>query len=110
MFSWLCFKVNFVQLAEVLQSWRFQFDSPISSILLFPLSCQKEPSGRRGLSKMIFFTSQNTTYPSYIKKADEILIPRQAQNTKRNNMWKKNIPTLVRVSEILRMWSPDFSF
>uniref|UniRef100_A0A8C4E6Q6 Kaptin (actin binding protein) n=1 Tax=Dicentrarchus labrax TaxID=13489 RepID=A0A8C4E6Q6_DICLA len=24
---------------EVLQSWRFQFDSPISTVLLFPLSC-----------------------------------------------------------------------
>ncbi|KAK5918605.1 hypothetical protein CgunFtcFv8_003354 [Champsocephalus gunnari] len=31
---------------EVLQSWRFQFDSPISSVLLFPLSC---PSGEEGV-------------------------------------------------------------
>ncbi|XP_071316815.1 KICSTOR complex protein kaptin [Trachinotus anak] len=30
---------------EVLQSWRVQFDSPISTVLLFPLSCQTEPSG-----------------------------------------------------------------
>lgn len=29
---------------EVLQSWRVQFDSPISTVLLFPLSCQTEPS------------------------------------------------------------------
>lgn len=28
---------------EILQSWRFQFDSPISTVLLFPLSCQAEP-------------------------------------------------------------------
>uniref|UniRef100_A0AAQ4PLA8 Kaptin (actin binding protein) n=1 Tax=Gasterosteus aculeatus aculeatus TaxID=481459 RepID=A0AAQ4PLA8_GASAC len=28
---------------EVLQSWNFQFDSPISSLLLFHLSCQAEP-------------------------------------------------------------------
>ncbi|GAA6218517.1 kaptin [Lates japonicus] len=28
---------------EVLQSWRVQFDSPISTVLLFPLSCQTEP-------------------------------------------------------------------
>lgn len=34
--------------SEVLKSWRFQFDSPISSILLFPLSCQTEPSGQKG--------------------------------------------------------------
>ncbi|XP_022601645.1 KICSTOR complex protein kaptin [Seriola dumerili] len=29
---------------EVLQSWRVQFDSPISTVLLFPLSCQTEPN------------------------------------------------------------------
>ncbi|KAG7516470.1 hypothetical protein JOB18_032331 [Solea senegalensis] len=29
---------------EVLQSWRVQFDSPISTVLLFPLSCHAEPS------------------------------------------------------------------
>ncbi|KAE8288084.1 KICSTOR complex protein kaptin [Larimichthys crocea] len=37
---------------EVLQSWRFQFDSPISTVLLFPLSCQPDadlPSGERSL-------------------------------------------------------------
>ncbi|XP_022060253.1 KICSTOR complex protein kaptin [Acanthochromis polyacanthus] len=27
---------------EILQSWRVQFDSPISTVLLFPLSCQTE--------------------------------------------------------------------
>ncbi|XP_061817859.1 KICSTOR complex protein kaptin isoform X2 [Nerophis lumbriciformis] len=30
--------------AEVLQSWRVQFDSPISIVLLFPLTCQTEPA------------------------------------------------------------------
>lgn len=37
---------------EVLQSWSFQFDSPISSVLLFPLRCQTEtnqPSGERSV-------------------------------------------------------------
>nr|XP_057943095.1 KICSTOR complex protein kaptin isoform X1 [Doryrhamphus excisus] len=29
---------------EVLQSWRVQFDSPISIVLLFPLTCQTEPN------------------------------------------------------------------
>ncbi|XP_029304866.1 KICSTOR complex protein kaptin [Cottoperca gobio] len=33
---------------EVLQSWMFQFDSPISSVLLFPLSYQTE-SGENGV-------------------------------------------------------------
>uniref|UniRef100_A0A8D3CZZ5 Kaptin n=1 Tax=Scophthalmus maximus TaxID=52904 RepID=A0A8D3CZZ5_SCOMX len=28
---------------EVLQSWRVQFDSPISAVLLFPLSCHTSP-------------------------------------------------------------------
>lgn len=28
---------------EILQSWQFQFDSPISAVLLFPLSCHTEP-------------------------------------------------------------------
>uniref|UniRef100_A0A673AAN4 Kaptin (actin binding protein) n=1 Tax=Sphaeramia orbicularis TaxID=375764 RepID=A0A673AAN4_9TELE len=28
---------------DVLQSWRVQFDSPISTVLLFPLSCRPEP-------------------------------------------------------------------
>ncbi|XP_026185192.1 KICSTOR complex protein kaptin [Mastacembelus armatus] len=31
---------------EVLQSWRVQFDSPISTVLLFPLSCQTEQLSR----------------------------------------------------------------
>ncbi|XP_036976549.1 KICSTOR complex protein kaptin isoform X2 [Acanthopagrus latus] len=34
--------------AEVLQSWRFQFDSPVSTVLLFPLSCQTDPDQPRG--------------------------------------------------------------
>lgn len=37
---------------EVLQSWRFQFDSPISSVLLFPLRVQTEfsqPSGDKSV-------------------------------------------------------------
>lgn len=34
---------------EVLASWRFQFDSPVSSVLLFPLSCQTGPSGDKGV-------------------------------------------------------------
>ncbi|XP_076017325.1 KICSTOR complex protein kaptin [Genypterus blacodes] len=29
---------------EVLQSWRVQFDSPIATVLLFPLSCQTPPN------------------------------------------------------------------
>lgn len=29
---------------EILQSWRVQFDSPISTVLLFPLSCKTEAS------------------------------------------------------------------
>ncbi|XP_040007191.1 KICSTOR complex protein kaptin [Xiphias gladius] len=33
---------------EVLQSWRVQFDSPISTVLLFPLSCQTEPNQTSG--------------------------------------------------------------
>lgn len=38
--------------SEVLQSWRFQFDSPISSVLLFPLRVQTEfsqPSGDKSV-------------------------------------------------------------
>lgn len=34
---------------EVLQSWRFQFDSPISSVLLFPLCCPAEPSEEKSV-------------------------------------------------------------
>ncbi|XP_012723612.2 KICSTOR complex protein kaptin isoform X1 [Fundulus heteroclitus] len=33
---------------EVLQSWRVQFDSPISTVLLFPLSCQTKSSEASG--------------------------------------------------------------
>ncbi|XP_008426555.1 KICSTOR complex protein kaptin [Poecilia reticulata] len=33
---------------EVLQKWRVQFDSPISTVLLFPLSCQAKSSDASG--------------------------------------------------------------
>ncbi|KAM3868730.1 KICSTOR complex protein kaptin [Diretmus argenteus] len=33
---------------EVLQSWRVQQDSPISTVLLFPLSCKTEPNQTSG--------------------------------------------------------------
>ncbi|PWA22977.1 hypothetical protein CCH79_00002268 [Gambusia affinis] len=33
---------------EVLQKWRVQFDSPISTVLLFPLSCQTKSSEASG--------------------------------------------------------------
>ncbi|XP_044226464.1 KICSTOR complex protein kaptin [Thunnus albacares] len=36
----------------VLQSWRVQFDSPISVVLLFPLSCQTEPNQPGGQKRM----------------------------------------------------------
>ncbi|XP_033507032.1 KICSTOR complex protein kaptin [Epinephelus lanceolatus] len=38
--------------SEVLQSWRFQFDSPISSVLLFPLRVQTESSQPSGDKSM----------------------------------------------------------
>lgn len=38
---------------EVLQSWRVQFDSPISTVLLFPLSCQTEPHQPSGETSML---------------------------------------------------------
>lgn len=38
-FSVLCLCVF---MSEVLQSWRVQFDSPISTVLLFPLSFHTE--------------------------------------------------------------------
>ncbi|XP_068187152.1 KICSTOR complex protein kaptin [Antennarius striatus] len=37
---------------EVLESWQFQFDSPISTVLLFPLSCRTasdQPGDKRGV-------------------------------------------------------------
>lgn len=40
----MCVLTHCVLLSEVLQSWRVQFDSPISIVLLFPLSCQTEPN------------------------------------------------------------------
>ncbi|XP_014841907.1 PREDICTED: kaptin [Poecilia mexicana] len=36
---------------EVLQKWRVQFDSPISTVLLFPLSCQTKSSEASGERK-----------------------------------------------------------
>uniref|UniRef100_A0A7N6BP84 Kaptin (actin binding protein) n=1 Tax=Anabas testudineus TaxID=64144 RepID=A0A7N6BP84_ANATE len=44
---------------EVLQSWRVQFDSPISTVLLFPLSCPsdpKEPSGEKSYNLLVTST------------------------------------------------------
>uniref|UniRef100_A0A7N6AAC0 Kaptin (actin binding protein) n=1 Tax=Anabas testudineus TaxID=64144 RepID=A0A7N6AAC0_ANATE len=43
----------------VLQSWRVQFDSPISTVLLFPLSCPsdpKEPSGEKSYNLLVTST------------------------------------------------------
>uniref|UniRef100_A0A667ZAN4 Kaptin (actin binding protein) n=1 Tax=Myripristis murdjan TaxID=586833 RepID=A0A667ZAN4_9TELE len=37
---------------EVLQSWRVQLDSPVSTVLLFPLSCQTEASQTTGEKSM----------------------------------------------------------
>lgn len=59
----LWFKVNSVELSELLKSWRFQFDSPISSILLFPLNCHTECDRLKGLSNL-----RNHKDSSYIKK------------------------------------------
>ncbi|TWW74309.1 KICSTOR complex protein kaptin [Takifugu rubripes] len=42
---------------EVLSSWRFQFDSPVSSVLLFPLSCQTGPNGDKEESYNLLVTS-----------------------------------------------------
>uniref|UniRef100_A0A671TPK9 Kaptin (actin binding protein) n=1 Tax=Sparus aurata TaxID=8175 RepID=A0A671TPK9_SPAAU len=39
--------------AEVLQSWRFQFDSPVSTVLLFPLICQTDPNQPSGEKSML---------------------------------------------------------
>eukprot|EP00066_Takifugu_rubripes_P020097 XP_011609363.1 PREDICTED: kaptin [Takifugu rubripes] len=43
--------------SEVLSSWRFQFDSPVSSVLLFPLSCQTGPNGDKEESYNLLVTS-----------------------------------------------------
>lgn len=44
--SWWVFTLLCYVLTEVLQSWRVQFDSPISTVLLFGLSCRAtETSG-----------------------------------------------------------------
>ncbi|XP_041656628.1 KICSTOR complex protein kaptin [Cheilinus undulatus] len=53
---------------EVLQSWRFQFDSPISSVLLFPLSCRMEPDQSEG-QKSVEIESYNLLVTSAIEMA-----------------------------------------
>ncbi|KAM6983700.1 KICSTOR complex protein kaptin [Tautogolabrus adspersus] len=53
---------------EVLQSWRFQFDSPISSVLLFPLSCQTEP-GQSSRESSVELKSYNLLVTSAIEMA-----------------------------------------
>lgn len=53
---------------EVLQSWRFQFDSPISSVLLFPLSCRMEPDQSEG-QKSVETESYNLLVTSAIEMA-----------------------------------------
>ncbi|XP_075958319.1 KICSTOR complex protein kaptin [Anarhichas minor] len=53
---------------EVLQSWRFQFDSPISSVLLFPLSCQTEPDQPSG-ERSVEMESYNLLVTSTIEMA-----------------------------------------
>ncbi|XP_061754048.1 KICSTOR complex protein kaptin isoform X1 [Nerophis ophidion] len=54
--------------AEVLQSWRVQFDSPISIVLLFPLTCQSEsdPSSR---NKILGVKGYNLLVTSTIEMA-----------------------------------------
>uniref|UniRef100_UPI0037E9C62E KICSTOR complex protein kaptin n=1 Tax=Semicossyphus pulcher TaxID=241346 RepID=UPI0037E9C62E len=53
---------------EVLQSWRFQFDSPISSVLLFPLSYQTEPNQSNG-EKSVEIEGYNLLVTSAIEMA-----------------------------------------
>ncbi|XP_034745550.1 KICSTOR complex protein kaptin [Etheostoma cragini] len=53
---------------EVMQSWRFQFDSPISSVLLFPLCCQTEPSQPTG-EQSVEMESYNLLVTSSIEMA-----------------------------------------
>ncbi|XP_068456843.1 KICSTOR complex protein kaptin [Clinocottus analis] len=53
---------------EVLQSWRFQFDSPISSVLLFPLSCPTEPDPPTG-EKSVEMEGYNLLVTSTIEMA-----------------------------------------
>uniref|UniRef100_A0A8C9YF64 Kaptin (actin binding protein) n=1 Tax=Sander lucioperca TaxID=283035 RepID=A0A8C9YF64_SANLU len=53
---------------EVLQSWRFQFDSPISSVLLFPMSCQTEPNQPSG-EQSVEMESYNLLVTSSIEMA-----------------------------------------
>lgn len=54
-----------VFVSEVLQSWRVQLDSPVSTVLLFPLSCQMEASQTTGEKSMTLvrhiFTSQGSS-------------------------------------------------
>lgn len=36
---------------QVLQSWQFQFDSPVATVLLFPLSCQTDPNREKSVER-----------------------------------------------------------
>lgn len=45
---------HFMFIPEVLASWWFQFDSPVSSVLLFPLKCQTGPSRDKGVLLLWF--------------------------------------------------------
>lgn len=53
---------------EILQSWRVQFDSPISTVLLFPLSCQTECLQPRG-EKSVEMEGYNLLVTSTIEMA-----------------------------------------
>uniref|UniRef100_H3D247 Kaptin (actin binding protein) n=1 Tax=Tetraodon nigroviridis TaxID=99883 RepID=H3D247_TETNG len=50
---------------EVLASWRFQLDSPVSSVLLFPLSCPSHPGGDKEESYNLLVTSTIETAVVY---------------------------------------------
>lgn len=41
---------------EILQSWRVQFDSPVSTVLLFPLSCPEKGDGLGGFNLLVTST------------------------------------------------------
>ncbi|XP_047462131.1 KICSTOR complex protein kaptin [Mugil cephalus] len=53
---------------EVIRSWRVQFDSPISTVLLFPLSCQTEPVQASG-EKNVEMEGYNLLVTSTIEMA-----------------------------------------
>ncbi|KAF7669138.1 hypothetical protein LDENG_00238380 [Lucifuga dentata] len=53
---------------EVLQSWRVQYDSPISTVLLFPMSCQTEHS-QTSTDKSVELESYNLLVTSTIETA-----------------------------------------